>query len=336
MRRGGAVEHGGTSVTFAPRSLLSADGSEFEGESLIQLAVIDATDMSQLRSMPGDWTATNARGAAVQLQSFGAAWVRATDESGRELRVNPACAQGVELSIGSTAEVDVDGLAELPSLWSFEQQAGKWRQNNTPLTVDGQPIIASDIQQLNNAPPIKSKGRKKGKKGMRGTRLEAVQGWTAADLKEALKRASRKNFKAPVTSLGWWNCDSPLTIVLISGKVFYDEAEGALGASSTLLTAAKQCSVYAVGGSYHGTCSTATGEDGTFTVAAQFDATISVEVWRAGSTGWAAPGDADEPSALCYKFGPFNTPATPGETLALGELRLDATSLGGATEQARL
>jgi hypothetical protein len=150
MSLGGMLTHAasGSAVALPPRSLVyKLTGAPFAGAARVSLAVIDVGDPGALAAMPGDFSATDATGAAAQLRSFGALWVGATDAAtGEELEVENSIAGGgdagsVEVTLGCVEAPDPARCGgQVPSMWGFDAGSGKWVQTVAPLTVEGRPL----------------------------------------------------------------------------------------------------------------------------------------------------------------------------------------------------
>merc|ERR1711920_761187 len=125
----------GSSLSVPANGLAYPDGTPVTGPVTVSLSVIDVTDPAGLASMPGDFSAVGVDGAEVMLQSLGAAWLGATDESGQALQVREG--SGVTLDLQTEARANAEKLGNVPEMWSFNETTGKWEIEPTEMKVNG-------------------------------------------------------------------------------------------------------------------------------------------------------------------------------------------------------
>lgn len=281
LTEGGSVvdEKTGSSVTVKPNSLCYADGTPCEGPVTVNLSVIDVTDPKALASMPGDFSAVGEGGASVMLQSLGACWIGASDESGKELKVKEG--EGVDLDLKSNATADLEKLQTNAELWSFNEETGKWElETQTPLKVNGELVQNSAAEQApkSSQPRTGFKGKKKMKgRYSNGTKEEMGYGleegcMTADAFKDVVKRGGEKSLATSVQKLGYINCDlayhHPQRAVMMTGLVVGSDGEPL-----------PSLQLWSVGRDYQGRCPDVTDKDGKFGVLiAQFDSEVDIEV----------------------------------------------------------
>lgn len=316
----------GASVTILPgTSLVCADGSSYQGNVTVSLAVIDAKDPQALEAMPGDFSAVDVSGAPVQLESFGALWVGLCGEKGETLQVSEAASQGLEMELFSEVRVRFERLGAPPTMWEFDAGSGKWKQDATGvLEVDGVVLPQAGVDPYSVRPTpdrgnvvtavanANAKGKAKAKLGKRDEAhslnfydfLEGAPTWTPEAYKTFFGRpVPKRSFKMKdVRRGGYWNCDAAYITTFLCGRVL--DAHGA---------PVLQANVWSVGKDYQGASPrSGVDVDGGFTVLSQCLSKVDVMV--------LLPGDS-EPRR--FKFGVFET-GPPGESISLGTLRVTA------------
>lgn len=115
------VVAGGVTVSLKANSLMTASGTSPVGMVQVTVAVYDP-----LR-MPGDFTAVNAAGQQVALESVGAVFVGANDSVGQalELRSGMTSDAFIPVSVGAMPPCVFDGSCRI-AMWKFDPSTGKW------------------------------------------------------------------------------------------------------------------------------------------------------------------------------------------------------------------
>lgn len=283
---GSVVDPGtGSSVTLPPNALCHLDGTPVEGPVTLSLSVIDVTDPAALASMPGDFSAVSEDGSTVYLQSLGAVWVGASDESGRELAVRKDCG-GVDVDIRSRATANAEKLGADAEMWSFNEDSGKWElQQTAHLKVNGEVAPNSAAKALGSssagsAPPKKpGPGQRKQKVKRKTAREEDVGPPQLVDgcmspenFRQAVRQGGEKSLSTKVDKLGYINCDlayhHPQRAVMLTGIALNSNREPLCGVQ-----------LWSVGKDYCGRCPDVTDADGRFgKMIAQFDSQVDIEV----------------------------------------------------------
>lgn len=129
---GGTVDGArGAQVIVPAGALVDPDGAPVTGMVDVYLTPIDPGIETELLASPGDFEARTTAGSTVQIETFGMVDVTILDADGRELDV----ADGATLTVAIPAPTGATELpASVPS-WSFDEDAGIWRQEGT-LTLD--------------------------------------------------------------------------------------------------------------------------------------------------------------------------------------------------------
>ena len=115
----------GVRVALKANTLVTASGMPAAGAVTVTVA-----SYHPLR-MPGDFTAVNASGQQVAIESVGAVFIGATDGSGQALSLKVgSTADGfipVPSQIGSMPSCVFNGSCRL-AMWKFNQSTGKWEE----------------------------------------------------------------------------------------------------------------------------------------------------------------------------------------------------------------
>jgi hypothetical protein len=115
----------GVRVALKANTLVTASGMPAAGSVTVTVA-----SYHPLR-MPGDFTAVNASGQQVAIESVGAVFIGATDSSGQALSLRAgSSANGfipVPSQIGSMPSCVFNGSCRL-AMWKFNQSTGKWEE----------------------------------------------------------------------------------------------------------------------------------------------------------------------------------------------------------------
>jgi len=119
------VTPAGVRVDLKANTLVTASGTPAAGTVTVTVA-----SYHPLR-MPGDFSAVNASGQQVAIESVGAVFIGATDGSGQALNLKAgSTADGfipVPSQIGSMPSCVFDGSCRL-AMWKFNQSTGKWEE----------------------------------------------------------------------------------------------------------------------------------------------------------------------------------------------------------------
>jgi hypothetical protein len=115
----------GVRVAMKANTLVTASGTPAVGSVTVTIS-----SYHPLR-MPGDFTALNASGQQVAIESVGAVFIGATDGGGQALSLKAgSTADGfipVPSQIGSMPSCVFDGSCRL-AMWKFNQSTGKWEE----------------------------------------------------------------------------------------------------------------------------------------------------------------------------------------------------------------
>jgi hypothetical protein len=115
----------GVRVALKANTLVTATGTPAAGTVTVTVA-----SYHPLR-MPGDFTAVNASGQQVALESVGAVFIGATDSGGQALSLKAgSTAEGfipVPSQLGSMPSCVFDGRCRL-AMWKFDPSTGKWEE----------------------------------------------------------------------------------------------------------------------------------------------------------------------------------------------------------------
>jgi hypothetical protein len=116
----------GTSMLSIPANALVDDsGNASVGMVSVSVTVLDASSADDISAFPGNFMAisTSKGGVEVQLETFGLADVRATDESGASLTLASGMSAELEIKLASNTPLT---LGEEVPLWSFDEATGMW------------------------------------------------------------------------------------------------------------------------------------------------------------------------------------------------------------------
>lgn len=143
----------GVKVNLKANTLVNASGVPATGPVSITVASYDPM------RMPGDFTAVNASGQQVALESVGAVFVGATDASGAALNLaTGATATGfipVPTQVGSMPACVSDGTCRL-AMWKFNETTGKWEEKSASMQVGptGTTFTMQGTSSISGAVPI--------------------------------------------------------------------------------------------------------------------------------------------------------------------------------------
>jgi len=329
-------------VHLRANSFTFEDGTLFSGNAKVSVTLLDACDPKSVASMPGDFSAITAGGQLVQLQTFGAMWVGATDhEHGHSLHL--ANDRKMELNFQSSTAVSVGKLPPglLPSAWSFDATRCVWVDesegeeplsssaalSNATTSIDSHVVVSVDgvklsmtgtSRKLSQAPTSRELTARGGRK-VKYRKEAEIKTWTLKEFTRFLSGSKPRKWTMSVGKLGWWNIDSPYLAVLVSGQL-----ELPVGLSGCCLTVSSR------GLDYHGlTHSTPTAE-GVFSVMAQFSSSIMLDVTGKKNTHTFAESKRRQTSAgkvlegedgeYQLSFGPFETGNIKGANINVGPL----------------
>lgn len=271
----------GSSVTVPPGGLTYPDGSAVEGPAIVSLSIIDATDPASLASMPGDFSAIDASGSEVFLESLGAAWIGATDEQGRELVVAEGSG-GVTLDLRTQASANAAKLGVLPEMWSFDESTGKWVVEPSDMKVNGEPApnqtrLSAVQPAATGSEPRKYRSKKKLTKKdyneLTSDPSTVITGcMSPEDFMKKVAEDGPKSLSANITKLGYINCDlayhHPQRAVMIQGQVLGPDQQPLPGLQ-----------LWGVGKDYNGRTPDKTDGNGCFgAMISQFDSEVEIEV----------------------------------------------------------
>jgi hypothetical protein len=132
---------GGSTLTIAPNSLVTGEGTPAEGTVRAERVLWEATNPAILAAAPGDYTVIQPDGTSALLQSFGMFRVRLFNEAGERLEFNRGQPGRLEIPVSEQFE----GLPlDQVGLFSFNTDDGTWVQEQV-LTVNssGTALIGS-------------------------------------------------------------------------------------------------------------------------------------------------------------------------------------------------
>jgi hypothetical protein len=123
----------GGGLTIPPRSLVDPGGKLLTGDVRVSLTYLDFSDPKQIRSAPGDFTATMRDNSVRTLESFGIFEAYLEDLGGRR----------ADLASGKTAIINLpiprSNLGNVPrtiGLFSFGTTSGRWMEAGTLIRSD--------------------------------------------------------------------------------------------------------------------------------------------------------------------------------------------------------
>jgi hypothetical protein len=124
---GGTVRSpSGVTITLPANALVTASGGAPTG--MVQITIASYEPLQ----MPGDFTAVNAAGQQVALESVGAVFVGAVDAAGQALDLgNGKTSQAfipVPAAVGAMPPCVAEGTCRL-AMWKFNPNTGKWVEN---------------------------------------------------------------------------------------------------------------------------------------------------------------------------------------------------------------
>ena len=109
-------------VTLPPGSVTDSAGSDYAGSVMVYVTPVDIKGPG-IKAAPGDFTATSAAGAPVQLETFGMGAYELTDGAGNPLKVKPGSSVTVEMQLPANTLLTAGTV--VPA-WHFDDQTGLW------------------------------------------------------------------------------------------------------------------------------------------------------------------------------------------------------------------
>ena len=131
---GDKVQFAGTEMTFGNNSIMTEDGSDYDGNVKVFAKYLDPTLLEMLDQMPGDLTAINASEERVALTSYGMITVELRDDAGNELQVKDG------MTVDVTTPVPAELVSSAPQtipMWHFDEDAGTWVEEGEAILVNG-------------------------------------------------------------------------------------------------------------------------------------------------------------------------------------------------------
>ena len=123
---GGVVNvKGGGEVTFAPESIVKADGSAYTGTVNVTAKRLATDDPNMADLMPGGLLADDAEGRTVTLGSMGMVAVELRDGSGNELNIATSKTADITFPIADFQKAEAPNEIKL---WSFDENMGRWQE----------------------------------------------------------------------------------------------------------------------------------------------------------------------------------------------------------------
>jgi len=136
---GGIVAiNGESSVTFEPNSLVTRDGSIYQGTVIMHAHWYDPSSPELGTMMPGDLRGLNQDKEPVQLISYGMMAVELSSTSGQELHL--ADGQTAKLTFQIPDNSEASDYTSIP-MWHLDESTGVWLEEGAA-SVEGDVIIA--------------------------------------------------------------------------------------------------------------------------------------------------------------------------------------------------
>lgn len=117
----GAATFGHGSVTFQPGAVVDEQGNA-ASQVRVQMTPIGIKGR-EIQSAPGDFSATTATNQTVQLETFGMAEFKLTDDNGKPLKIKEGATAKVEMLL--PADTKLTEGEKVPS-WYFDEKTGRW------------------------------------------------------------------------------------------------------------------------------------------------------------------------------------------------------------------
>jgi hypothetical protein len=119
---GGTVTFASGVVTLPPGTVTDSSGNNYSGSVMVHVTPVTIKGIG-IQAAPGDFSATSAAGATVQLETFGMGAYELADSAGNPLQVKSGASVGVEMLLPAGTKL-VAGQT-VPA-WHFDDQSGRW------------------------------------------------------------------------------------------------------------------------------------------------------------------------------------------------------------------
>ena len=131
---GEKVQFEGVEITFGNNSIMSEDGSDYNGNVKVFAKYLDPTLIETLDQMPGDLTAINSSDERVVLTTFGMLAVELRDDAGNELQIKEGSQADIVMPVPSEI---LNSAPETIPLWHFDEDLGSWVEEGEATLVNG-------------------------------------------------------------------------------------------------------------------------------------------------------------------------------------------------------
>ena len=109
-------------VTLPQGAVVDSSGNAYAGNVMVHVTPVSIKGLG-LQAAPGDFSATSAAGAPVQLETFGMGAYELADSAGNPLKVKDGSSVGVEMLLPADTTLVV---GQTVPAWHFDDQTGRW------------------------------------------------------------------------------------------------------------------------------------------------------------------------------------------------------------------
>ena len=129
--KGGPATFAHGVVTLPQAAVVDPAGNAYAGNVMVHVTPVTIKGLG-IQAAPGDFSATSAAGAPVQLETFGMGAYELADDAGNPLKVKDGSSVGVEMLLPADTTLVV---GQTVPAWHFDDQSGHWIEEGSGTVI---------------------------------------------------------------------------------------------------------------------------------------------------------------------------------------------------------